>query len=161
MKKAGRHFIPLKETAEAYDISSTGKALKAAAFWEKSGCPYEQALFMFEGKDDDKRKAIALVQDLNAICVYEKMKREMRDLGIKHIPRGLRKSTRSNVAFLTSREMDILQLLKEEMQNKEIAAQLYISAKTVDHHISSILFKLDAKSRYKAVAEATRIGILN
>ena len=160
MKKAGRHFIPLKETAEAYDISSTGKALKAAAFWEKSGCPYEQALFMFEGKDDDKRKAIALVQDLNAISVYEKMKREMRDLGIKHIPRGLRKSTRSNAAFLTSREMDILQLLKEEMQNKEIAAQLYISAKTVDHHISSILFKLDANSRYKAVAEATRIGIL-
>ena len=49
---------------------------------------------MFEGKDDDKRKAIALVQDLNAISVYEKMKSEMRDLGIKHIPRGLRKSTR-------------------------------------------------------------------
>jgi DNA-binding CsgD family transcriptional regulator len=56
--------------------------------------------------------------------------------------------------------MEILQLLKEELQNKEIAAQLYISAKTVDHHISSILFKLDANTRSKAVTEATRIGIL-
>lgn len=92
--------------------------------------------------------------------MYGKMKQEMKNLGIKHIPRGIRKSTRSNIAFLTGREMDVLQLMKEEMQNKEIAAQLYISAKTVDHHISSILFKLDANSRSKAVTEAIRIGIL-
>jgi DNA-binding NarL/FixJ family response regulator len=92
--------------------------------------------------------------------VYEKMKQEMRNLGIKNIPRGIRNSTRLNAAFLTGREMDILRLLKEELQNKEIAAQLYISAKTVDHHISSILFKLDANSRSKAVTEAVRMGIL-
>jgi DNA-binding NarL/FixJ family response regulator len=56
--------------------------------------------------------------------------------------------------------MAVLQLLKEELQNKEIAAQLYISAKTVDHHISSILFKLDANSRSKAVTKALQMGIL-
>jgi DNA-binding CsgD family transcriptional regulator len=160
MKKAGRHFTPPKGITLAYDISNAAKAMKAAAFWEKSGCPYEQALVLFEGKDDDKRKAIAMVQDLGATAVYEKMKQEMRNLGIKNIPRGIRNSTRLNAAFLTGREMDILRLLKEELQNKEIAAQLYISAKTVDHHISSILFKLDANSRSKAVTEAVRIGIL-
>jgi len=160
MKKAGRHFVTIQEIGEAYDISSTAKALKAAAFWEKSGCPYEQALTLFEGKEDDKRKAVALVQDLDAIAVYEKMKQEMRQLGIKHIPRGIRNSTRSNAAFLTGREMEVLQLLKEDLQNKEIAAQLFISAKTVDHHISSILFKLDAASRSKAVTKAIRMGIL-
>lgn len=160
MKKAGRPFVPLEEIAEAYDISSAAKALKAAAFWEKLGYPYEQALVLFEGKDDDKRKAIAMVHDLGATTVYEKMKQEMRNLGIKNIPRGIRNSTRSNAAFLTGREMDVLQLLKEELQNKEIAAQLYISAKTVDHHISSILFKLNAASRSKAVTEAVRMGIL-
>jgi DNA-binding CsgD family transcriptional regulator len=159
MKKAGRYFV-LTEVAEAYDTSSAAKALKAAAFWEKSGYPYEQALILFEGKDDDKRKAIVMVQDLGAIAVYEKMKHEMKNLGIKSIPRGIRNSTRSNAAFLTGREMDILKLLKEELHNKEIAAQLYISAKTVDNHISSILFKLDANSRSKAVAEAIRLGIL-
>ncbi|MBC7390741.1 MAG: hypothetical protein H7329_16135, partial [Opitutaceae bacterium] len=160
MKKAGRHFVSGKQIAEAYDTSSAVKALKAASFWERTGCLYEQALVLFEGKEDDKRKAIKIVQDLGADAVYEKMKQEMRNLGIKNIPRGIRNSTRSNAAFLTGREMDILRLLKEDLQNKEIAAQLYISAKTVDHHISSILFKLDASSRSKAVAVAVRMGIL-
>ena len=160
MKRAGRHLVPSQEIAEPGDISSEAKASKAAAFWEKSECPYEQALVLFEGKDDDKRKAIVLVQNLGAVAVYEKMKQEMRNLGIKNIPRGIRNSTRSNAAFLTGREIDVLQLLKGEMQNKEIAAQLYISAKTVDHHVSNILFKLDADSRSKAVTQAVRMGIL-
>jgi DNA-binding NarL/FixJ family response regulator len=82
------------------------------------------------------------------------MKLEMRMSGIKSIPRGLRKTTLSNVAQLTLRELDVLYLLKEGLQNREIANRLFISAKTVDHHISSILFKLDATSRTKAVKEA-------
>ena len=160
MKKAGRHFVADKEIAEAYDTSIVAKALKAASIWEKTGCLYEQALVLFEGKEVDKRKAIKIVQDLDANAVYEKMKQEMRNSGIKNIPRGIRKSTRSNAALLTYREMDVLRLLKDDMHNKEIAAQLYISAKTVDHHISSILFKLDASSRAKAVSAAIRAGIL-
>lgn len=160
MKKSGRNYLPLKETTEAYDISSTPKVLKAAEFWENSGCPYEQALVLFEGKDTDKRKAIVMFQDLGANAVHEKLKQEMKNMGIKNIPRGIRASTRSNAALLTSREMDILLLLKEELQNKEIAAKLFISAKTVDHHISSILFKLEVNSRSKAVTEALRMKIL-
>src|SRR5438128_223915 len=85
---------------------------------------------------------------------YWNMKGEMRGSGIKSIPRGIRKTTQSNPALLTDRELDVLRLLHEGMQNKEIAGRLFISAKTVDHHISSILFKLEAKSRVKAVQEA-------
>ena len=84
----------------------------------------------------------------------------MRSSGIKSIPRGLRKSTQENPALLTDRELEVLQLLNEGMQNKEIAARLFISAKTVDHHISAILFKLDVNSRTKAVQEAIRLAIL-
>ena len=61
---------------------------------------------------------------------------------------------------LSARELDVLRLVATGNGNKEIAAQLFISAKTVDHHISSILFKLDAKSRTKAVQEAIRLEIL-
>jgi DNA-binding CsgD family transcriptional regulator len=160
MSKARRQFAFDNETAEEYDISSEAKLSKAAAFWEKAGCPYEQALVLFEGPEEDKRRAIAIILELGATAVAEKMKQEMRNLGMKSIPRGIRSSTRSNAALLTAREMDILRLLKEELPNREIAAQLYISPKTVDHHISSILFKLDTDSRSKAVSEAVRIGIL-
>ena len=83
----------------------------------------------------------------------------MRNSGIKSIPRGVRKTTRSNPSQFTDRELHVLSLLKEGMQNKEIASRLYISVKTVDHHISSILLKLDINSRSKAVAQAVRLGI--
>ena len=157
----GKALDDLGEIAEAYNVSSAAKASQAATLLEKWGCPYEQAMVLFEGRDDDKRKAISIVQNLGATAVYEKLKQEMRNLGIKNIPRGIRNSTRSNAAFLTNREMDILRLLKEGLQNKEIGEKLYISAKTVDHHVSSILFKLEADSRFKAVAEAVRMGILS
>ena len=87
-------------------------------------------------------------------------KREMRNSGIKSIPRGMRTSTRSNAANLTGRELEVLQLLKEGLPNKEIAGRLFISAKTVDHHISAILYKLDVKSRAKAVNEAIQMDII-
>ncbi|HMI63767.1 MAG TPA: LuxR C-terminal-related transcriptional regulator, partial [Puia sp.] len=94
----------------------------------------------------------------NAVC--ERMKLEMRTSGIKSIPRGLRKTTLANPALLTDRELGVLELLKEGLQNKEIGARLFISAKTVDHHISSVLFKLEVNSRVKAVQEALRLGII-
>jgi DNA-binding CsgD family transcriptional regulator/uncharacterized protein (UPF0147 family) len=158
--KARKQHLPLSEVYEGYEMSTVTKALKAAALWEKSGCPYEQALSLFEGTDDDKRKAITIVHGLGANAVYEKMKMEMRASGIKSIPRGIRKSTRSNPANLTERELDVLQLLNEGLQNKEIAAILFISPKTVEHHISSIFFKLDVNSRAKAVQEAIHLDII-
>ena len=84
----------------------------------------------------------------------------MRSSGIKNIPRGIRKTTRLNPAHLTLRELDVLQLLKDGLQNKEIAEKLFISPKTVDHHISSIFFKFDVNSRAKAVQEAINLEII-
>ena len=155
-----RQYLPIKERYEGYEGASSSIILKEAAEWEKLGCHYEQALTLFEGSDDDKRKAISIIHQLGATAVYEKMKFEMRGSGIKSIPRGIRKSTQSNPALLTDRELDVLQLLNDGMQNKEIASKLFISAKTVDHHISAILYKLEVKSRAKAVQEAIRLEII-
>ncbi|MBC7827897.1 MAG: AAA family ATPase [Chitinophagaceae bacterium] len=158
--KARKQHLPLREIYEGYDVSSVAKAQKAAALWGRSGCPYTQALVLFMGSDDDKRRAITTIHKLGANIPYEKMKLEMRSSGIKSIPRGIRKTTQSNPALLTGRELDVIPLLKEGLQNKEIAARLFISTKTVDHHISSILFKLDVNSRVKAVTEAVRQEII-
>jgi len=161
LKKARQQNLTLKNIHEGYDVVGTMSAVKAAAFWQTAGNPYAEALALFETSDDNKRKAIAVVQQLGATAVYERMKFEMRRSGIKKIPRGIRKTTQSNPEFLTDRELDVLRLLQEGLHNKEIASRLFISAKTVDHHISAILYKLEVNSRTKAVHEAEKLGIIN
>jgi DNA-binding CsgD family transcriptional regulator len=158
--KVRRAQIPWHEVHDRYRADHPDVAIKTAAAWQQLGCPYEQALFLFEGDEDAKREAIAIVHRLGATTVYEKMKLEMRSEGIRSIPRGSRKTTRDNPALLTERELGVLELLKEGLQNKEIGSRLFISAKTVDHHISAILSKLDVDSRSKAVREAIRRGIV-
>lgn len=157
LRKARNRELPLPNVHEAYN---TDDPRKAAGLWQQLGCPYEQALFLFEGDEDDKRKAIAIAHRLGAEAIGEKMKQGLRSAGIKSIPRGLRKTTQQNPAQLTDREIGVLTLLKEGLQNKEIGSRLFISAKTVDHHISAILFKLNVNSRTKAVREALRLGIV-
>ena len=56
--------------------------------------------------------------------------------------------------------MEVLALLAEGLQNAEIAERLFISPKTVDHHISAILSKLNVSSRAKAVTAAAELGLL-
>jgi DNA-binding CsgD family transcriptional regulator/tetratricopeptide (TPR) repeat protein len=61
---------------------------------------------------------------------------------------------------LTPRERDVLELVATGRSNREIAAALFISAKTVSVHISNLLGKLEAGSRTEAVAIARRRGLL-
>jgi DNA-binding CsgD family transcriptional regulator len=149
--KVRKQYVPFHKSHKDYDNAN---------MWEELGCPYEQALALFAGDEANKRRALSMVQALGAAAVHEKLKMEMRASGIKSIPRGMRETTRANIARLTEREIDVLKLLKEGMQNKEIADRLFISAKTVDHHITSILFKLDVNSRVKAVHEAINLEII-
>jgi DNA-binding NarL/FixJ family response regulator len=62
---------------------------------------------------------------------------------------------------LTKRELEVLHLLYEGLSQKEIAASLVISSKTVAAHIHHILGKLGVHSRAQAVAHAYRRGLLN
>jgi DNA-binding CsgD family transcriptional regulator len=70
----------------------------------------------------------------------------LRTLG-QRAPRGVSAATRANPFGLTPREVDVAGLLVRQLTNAEIAARLFISVKTVDHHVSSILAKLGVATR--------------
>lgn len=61
---------------------------------------------------------------------------------------------------LTEREQDVLALMAQGLQNKEIAARLTISERTVKFHVSSVLAKLGAGNRTEAVHIARQRGLV-
>ncbi|MEI2769570.1 MAG: response regulator transcription factor [Candidatus Competibacter sp.] len=74
--------------------------------------------------------------------------------------KNIRRSLHDTNHDLTSREVEILSLIGDGLENKEIARRLQISERTVANHISTILSKLNARNRTDAVAIARRKGII-
>jgi DNA-binding CsgD family transcriptional regulator/tetratricopeptide (TPR) repeat protein len=146
--------------AEPYASSIAGEWRDAVRLWHQIGCPYEAALALTEGDDPDAmRQAIDELRQLEAHATAERVARQLRKHG-ERVPRGPRPRTRQNPAGLTARELDVLPLIAAGLRNAEIADRLVLSPKTVDHHMSAILGKLNAHTRTEAVSNATRLGIL-
>jgi DNA-binding CsgD family transcriptional regulator len=62
---------------------------------------------------------------------------------------------------LTAREFEVLRLVADGRSNPEIAARLFISAKTASVHVSNILAKLGVASRGEAAAAAHRLHLFD
>jgi DNA-binding NarL/FixJ family response regulator len=84
--------------------------------------------------------------------------RRLRAKGARGLRRGPRRTTRDNPANLTPREVEVLALVEQGLRNKQIAERLFVSAKTVDHHVAAILRKLGVHTRGEAGAAARRLG---
>jgi DNA-binding CsgD family transcriptional regulator len=147
-------------SAEPYALHAIGRFREAAAAWESVGCPYQQALaFSDSGEEQDLRQALGIFHSLGARPMARKVAARLRAIGARGIPRGPRPPTRQNPARLTERELEVLALLAQGLRNADIAKGLVVSAKTVDHHVSSILKKLGVSNRAAAVREASRLGL--
>jgi DNA-binding CsgD family transcriptional regulator len=140
------------DLAEPYRLELAGRSREAAELWATLGCPYERALALVgSGHDADVRTGLDALDRLGADRVAAKVRLDLRERGISSIPARRRASTRDNHAGLTNRELDVLRLLGDGLTNAEIAESLFISRKTVDHHVSAILGKLQVANRRDAV----------
>ena len=141
------------DIAEPYALEISGDWQGAARAWAALGCPYEHAnMLAWYGTEARQREALAMLEQLGAAPAALVLRQRMRARGVRGIPRGSRESTRRNSFGLTKRETEILALLSEGLRNSAIAKRLFVSTKTVDHHVSAILTKLGVPSRAEAVA---------
>jgi DNA-binding CsgD family transcriptional regulator len=156
--RAGALSDPPSRIAEPYALEVSGKLMAAARAWEALGCPYEQAqLLAGTGEEAAQREALAIFERLGAAPAWQALRSEMRGRGIRKVPRGQRHSTRRNPHGLTTRQMQILKLLGGGLRNAAIAKRLFLTTRTVDHHVSAILSKLGVSSRGEAAIVARKL----
>lgn len=146
--------------ATPFGLQLEGHWTEAAARWDRIGCPYEAASARLASGDPAAvRSAYVALADLGARPLAADAARVLRAAG-ERVPRRAAPTTRANPFALTGRELEVLGQMAEERTNAEIAEALFISPKTVDHHVSSILAKLSVPNRRTAAREARRLGIV-
>lgn len=146
--------------AEPYRLELTGDLDTAATLWAQLAAPYDQALALVETRTAEAARAgLDLLDRLGADEVAAKVRQDLRGRGVATVPAPRRKATRANPAGLTNRQVEILGLLADGSTNAEIAERLFISPKTVDHHVSAVLSKLQVATRRDAARRASELGI--
>jgi len=103
------------------------------------------------GAVGEARAAQAIFRRAGARPGADRVAGLLRDLGVSARAGG---GARPGLEVLSARERDVLALVAEGLSNADIAARLFISAKTAEHHVSRILGKLGVRSRAEAAAYA-------
>lgn len=144
-----------------FAASLEGRWQEAADAFERLGCPYERALALVNGDEPAQRLALNLLDEMGARPAAARLRARLVRQGVRGLPRGPRRSTRANPARLTRRQMDVLSLLAGGYSNREIGRRLFLSTRTVDHHVSALLRKLNAESRTAAARIAREMSIVS
>ncbi|PRC42636.1 LuxR family transcriptional regulator, partial [Mycobacterium sp. ITM-2017-0098] len=153
--------IAAPDVAEPYALLFDGRYEAAAEQFHRLSTPYDAALTLTDSGDAaGTRRALDLLDRLGADAVAGKVRSDLRATGASAVPGPRRASTQSNPAGLTTRQVEVLRLLADGLTNAELADRLFLSVKTVDHHVSAILAKLDVTKRRDAVRRAREVGIL-
>ena len=148
--RVGELDDPPDAAAHPFALQMAGDWEAAASEWTEHGFRYEAAMALLDSPHvKDLRSAVETFDRLGAVAAREFAGQRLRQLGAV-VPRGPRRSTRSNPAGLTAREVEVLGMIERGFTDTEIAKVLFISTRTVNHHVSSILTKLGVGSRTEA-----------
>lgn len=149
------------DVAFPWAMQLKGAYEEAAAAWEELGFPYEAAVArLHTGAVAQVQAAAQAATTLQARPLLARCNAALRKLGAREapMPRGPRPSTQANPAGLTQRETEVLELVAAGLTNAGIAERLYLTTKTVGHHLSAIYAKLGATNRIEAVRLAREIA---
>jgi DNA-binding CsgD family transcriptional regulator len=143
-----------ESVAEPYRLELAGDYAGAARLWTEIGCPYDAALALAgAGNVESLRASLNELQSMGARPAAAIVARRLRELGERDLPRGPRESTRLNPSQLTPRELEVLELVAQGSSDADIAKRLFLSKRTVHHHVSAILRKLGVNTRTQAAAQ--------
>lgn len=157
--KAGRLSGTPNTCAEPYRLQIAGRWREAAETWAGLGLPYHRAVALADGDTEAKVMALDTLDRLGTSALAARLRQELRDAGVQQVPSPPRPSTVA-AGGLTARQLEVLHLVSDGCSNKEIAQRLFISARTVEHHLSAILTALEATNRKDAVAAGHSRGLL-
>ncbi|GGO17571.1 helix-turn-helix transcriptional regulator [Microbispora rosea subsp. aerata] len=156
---------------EAFGLVYRGEFDAAAEAWRRLGRPYVRAKALLhgamaaaasgdrEGASARLREACPLAVALRAAPLVTQIETLARRVGSPLSDATPSEPVRQ--ADLTPRELEVLRLVAAGRSNREIAAELFISAKTVSVHVSNILPKLGVSTRGEAAAAAHRLSLLD
>jgi DNA-binding CsgD family transcriptional regulator len=141
-----------------FSVQARGDWKRAAELWRAIGCPYHEASALAESPyEADLLAALAILDRIGAAPLARRVRSELRERGVRSIPRGPSSPTRRNPAGLTDRQVDVLRLVSDGLTNSEIAGRLVLSVRTVDSHVAAILAKLGVPSRQEAARLAPEV----
>lgn len=140
------------ELPEPFRCELDGDLAGAAAAWDALGLPYAAALVRLQSDDPDVlAAAVRELDNMGAAAAAAKARTRAAELGcsgaLPRARRGAYKAARDHPLGLTKREQDVLALIVKGYSNREISEDLSRSPRTVEHHVSSVLGKLNAPNR--------------
>jgi DNA-binding NarL/FixJ family response regulator len=145
-ERAARAVASFAERSNGVETARTrtvlGKALAAAGERERAGEELQAAV-------DDLRM-------LGANRFADEAAKELRQLGKRVARRGKAGTGESGVAGLSAREREVAELVAKGRTNKQIAAELFLSEKTIESHLSRIFGKLEVSKRAQVAAAIGR-----